>query len=264
MQRTQDKQAPAHSNRSTEKLLSLIEAMSVLDEPIRLQDLSKKLGMNASTVLRFLAPLLRRGYVQQDPESNRYFLTFKLCGLANNISSRMDIRNVARPFLRNVAHIFQESANLSIENDMSVMYLEVVNSPNKTVMAMQRIGHIAPMHCTGVGKIFLLEYSQQKLDQLIAMKGLPTFTENTITSRAALLLALEEIRQRGYSLDNEECEIGARCIAAPIRDYNGKIIAGISVSGPSMRMNDAYIFSKLPYLLDAAEQISIRLNGDVK
>lgn len=264
MQQTQGKRAPAQSNQSTEKLLSLIEAMSVLDEPIRLQDLSRKLGMNASTVLRFLVPLQRRGYVYQDPESSRYYLTFKLCGVANNISSRIDIRNIARPFLRNVAHIFKESANLSIENDMSVMYLEVVNGPSKTLMAMQRIGHVAPMHCTGIGKILLLEYSPEKLDRMIALKGLPRFTENTITERAELLRALEEIRQRGYSFDNEECEIGARCVAAPIRDYTGKITAGISVSGPTTRMTDAHIFSNLPYLLDAAEQISLRLNGDVK
>lgn len=264
MQRSQDRQGPTQSNQSTEKLLSLIETMSVLDEPIRLQDLSKRMGMNASTVLRFLVPLQRRGYVYQEPDSNRYHLTFKLCGIANNISSRMDIRNIARPFLRNVAHIFKESANLSIENDMSVMYLEVVNSPSKTVMAMQRIGHIAPMHCTGVGKILMLEYSPQRIDQLIATKGLPKFTENTITNRSDLLHALGEIRQRGYSFDNEECEIGARCVAAPIRDYTGKIIAGISVSGPTSRMTDAYIFSNISYLLDAAEQISLRLNGDAK
>ncbi len=261
MRQSTDREPPSRSNQSTDKLLSLLEEMSLLDEPIRLQELSRRLGMHASTVLRFLVPLQRRGYVYQEPESNRYHMTFKLCGLASNISSRMDIRNIARPFMRNLAHLFKESVNLSIENDMSVMYLEVANGPAKTLMTMQRIGHVAPMHCTGVGKIFLTEYSPQRIDQLIAIKGLERFTENTIADRGELLRAVEEARERGYAFDNEECEIGARCVAAPIREYTGRVIAGLSVSGPTTRMTDAFIYSHIPYLLDAADQISMALNG---
>lgn len=260
MSRLEEKVNPTKSNQSAEKLLHLIEAMSELDEPIRLQDIAKRLKMNVSTVLRFLTPLLRRGYVDQDPKTSRYSLTFKLCGIANNITSRLDIRAIARPYMRNLAHIFKESANLSIENDMSVLYVEMVNGPSKTIMAMQRIGNIAPLHCTGVGKLFLLEYSQQKIDQYIAVKGLTRFTENTITDRERLLRELEEVRRYGYSFDNEECEEGARCIAAPVRDYTGRTVACVSVSGPITRMTDAHIYSNLPYLLETADNISYRLS----
>jgi DNA-binding IclR family transcriptional regulator len=254
-----DKRNPSQSNQSAEKLLSLMEAMSTLEEPIRLQDLASRLEMNASTVLRFLAPLQRRGYVAQIAESGRYYLTFKLCGLAHNVSSRLNIRNIAIPFMRSLVQIFKESANLSIESDMSVMYIEVVSGPSKTLMTLQRIGHIAPMHCTGVGKLFLLEYSRQKIDQLIAVKGLERFTNNTITEKSELFRLLEEIRRLGYAFDNEECEEGARCIAAPLRDFSGRIVAGISVSGPATRMTDAHIHTHLPFLLEIAEQISFCL-----
>jgi DNA-binding IclR family transcriptional regulator len=251
---------PTQSNQSAERLLLLLEAMSLLDEPIRLHDLAQKLQMNASTVHRFLVPLQQKGYVNQDPDSGRYHLTLKICGLANNVSSRLEIRKIAFPFLRNMARIFQESANLSIEEaDMSILYVEVVTAPGKTLMTTQRIGHAAPMHCTGIGKILLLEYSPQKLERLIQSKGLPRFTANTLTTREDLLKELEEIRRNGYAFDNEECEEGARCIAAPIRDYANRIVAGISVSGPVGRMNDAHIYANLPYLLEAAEQISLRL-----
>ncbi|MDR1519305.1 MAG: IclR family transcriptional regulator [Planctomycetota bacterium] len=251
---------PALSNQSAEKLLLIVETMSALDGSIRLQDLAERLGMNVSTVLRFLAPLRRRGYVEQDPETSRYFMTFKLCGLANNISSRLDLRGVARPFMRHVAAVFEESANLSVESDMSVMYIETVNGSSKAIMAMQRIGHVAPLHCTGVGKIFLLEYTLRKIDQYIAVKGLTRFTEHTITSRGRLMLELDEIRRRGYSFDNEECEEGARCVAAPIRDYTGRIVACVSVSGPASRMTDEHIQANLPSLIEAAGQISLRLD----
>ncbi len=253
---------PSQSNQSSEKLLNLVEAMSLLDEPVRLQDLAAKLGMNASTVLRFLNPLARMGYVDQNPDDSRYFLTFKICRIAGNVASRMSIRNIAYPVMRNVSHIFKESANLSVENDMSVLYIEVVNAASNTLMTMQRIGHAAPMHCTGVGKLLMLEYGAQKIDRLIATKGLERFTDKTITDRAALLREIERTRQRDYAFDDEECETGARCVAAPIRNYTGGIVAGLSVSGPATRMTDAHMHANLPFLLDAARQISYRLGWD--
>jgi DNA-binding IclR family transcriptional regulator len=259
IQHATQKPKPTQSNQSSEKLLHLVEALSLMDEPVRLQDLSAKLGMNASTVLRFLNPLVRMGYVDQNPDDNRYYLTFKICRIANNVASRMSIRNVAYPVMRNVSRIFKESANLSVENDMLVLYVEVVNAASNTLMTMQRIGHVAPMHCTGVGKLFMQEYSIQKVDQFIATKGMERFTEKTITDRESLLQEIARIRERGYAIDDEECEIGARCVAVPVRNYTGHIVAGLSVSGPATRMTDAHIHANLSFLQDAAKQISYRL-----
>lgn len=250
---------PTRTNLSSDKLLALIELMARLEEPVRLQDLSQLTGMPSSTVLRFLSALQNRDYVAQDIDTGRYFLTFKLCGLADSIRSNQSIRNIGLPFLRGVSHAFDEAANLSIEHDMSVMYIEAVRGPSKTLMSLQRIGNIAPMHCTGVGKLLLLDYGPQQFEQFLAVKGLPRFTANTLTARDALLLELERIRARDYAYDNEECEEGARCVAAPIRDYTGRIVAGLSVSGPVTRMTDRHIETHLPVLLDAARQISSRL-----
>jgi DNA-binding IclR family transcriptional regulator len=233
--------------------------MTEQSEPLRLLDIARLCGMNTSTTLRFLNALQRRKYMDQDLETGRYYLTFKLCLLAQNVSSFFDIRSVAKPFLRNVAHIFMESCNLAIESDMSVMYIDVAKGPNKMLLSTQRIGNVAPLHCTGVGKLFLTDYSATALAQLIAVKQLTKYTENTITDPDELKAELERVRTVGYAFDNEECEEGARCIAAPIRDYTGKIKAGVSVSGPAIRMTDEYIFSLLPFLLEAAEQISLRL-----
>ncbi len=212
----EEKPNPTQSNQSADKLLTVLETMSDLEEPIHLKDLSKRLSMNASTVSRFLAPLQRRGYVEQEADAGRYYMTFKLCGLAANIRSHMDIRNLARPFMRNVAHIFKESSNLVIEEDMSALYIETVRGMSQTIMVMQRIGHIAPLHCTGAGKLFLAGYDVRALDKYIALKGLTAFTETTITKRDDLERELEAIRNRGYAFDNQECEMGSRCVAAPI------------------------------------------------
>ena len=104
----------------------------------------------------------------------------------------------------------------------------------------------------------------QELEQAIALKRLQKFTERTITSVMALLDELGQIRKKGYAFDNEECETGVRCIAAPIRDYTGRIVAGVSISGPTVRMTDDHIYANLPCLLDAAQEISIRLGWPEK
>jgi DNA-binding IclR family transcriptional regulator len=233
--------------------------MAQQEEPMRLQDIARRLKMPASTALRFLTALQNRDYVAQAIDTGRYSLTFKLCGLADNIRANQSLRNIGLPFLRSVASAFDESVNLSIEYDMSVMYIEAVQGPSKTLMSLQRIGNIAPLHCTGVGKLLLLEYSPSQLERILAIKGLPGYTDNTITSRELLERELNQIRMRGYSFDNEECEKGVRCVAAPIYDYTGKIVAGISVSGPVTRMTDGHIRNNLADLLDAAREISARL-----
>ena len=255
---------PTQTNLSSEKLLSLMEVMSGLSEPARLQDLSRELQMNSSTVLRFLAALQRKGYAARDIDTGRYYLTFKLCGMAQSISSNMSIRNISLPFLRSVSRIFGESANLSIEYDMSVMYVEVVNGPSKTLVSTQRIGNIAPMHCTGVGKLLLQNYTPNQMEQMIVVKGLARYTADTLTTPQELMSAVEEARVRGYAFDNEECETGVRCIAAPVRDYTGQVVAGISVSGPTARMTDEHIFGNLPYLLETGDEVSHRLGWKEK
>lgn len=246
-------------NLSSEKLLGVMEALSLESEPIRLQDLARQLDMNPSTLLRFLGSLQNRGYVAQEEESGRYYMTYKICNVANNIIARVGIGRICLPYLRSISQIFDESANLSIEQNMQMVYIEVINGPHQMLVTRQRIGNIAPMHCTGVGKLMLLNYSDQQIDELIARRGLQKFTENTFVTKETLCNELQRIRRQDYAFDNEECEVGARCIAAPIRNYTGKIVAGISVSGPSTRMSDGFIYEKLSFLLDAAGAISGKL-----
>lgn len=111
------------SNQSSEKLLTVMEALSYEDTPVRLQDLSKKLSMNASTVLRFLSTLQSKGYVQQESGNGRYFLTYKICSMANRVIAHTSIRNISAPYLKTISQIFGETANLSVEQNMLVVYI---------------------------------------------------------------------------------------------------------------------------------------------
>ncbi len=245
-----------YKNLSTIKVLNLIELLAENNKPMRLMDIAKGLSANPSTTLRFLSALIESGYAAQEPETSRYYLTFKICHIANKISSNVDIRDIARPYLEKISAQFEESACLALENDMRVVYIDVVEGPDQMIRSMQRIGSIAPLHCTGMGKLFLLDYSDEKLDRYISQKGLTRFTENTIVSKKQLLDELASVRRLGHAFDNEECEIGARCVAFPIYGKNGKISAGISVTGPAARLNDEFIAKKLPLLQEAAKDIS--------
>lgn len=259
MRKTAGDEKITRPNQSSEKLLTILELLSAQEEPVRLQEIARLSGMNASTVFRFVSTLQRRGYAAQDEATGRYYLTYKICALAANVSSRKGLRDICIPFLRSISHIFRESANLAEEHDLSVVYIEVVPGPQTMLMTTQRIGNVAPMHCTGVGKLLLLNYTEQQLDYLIAAKGMTGFTDRTLTTKEALAAELEQVRQQGYAFDDEECEEGARCVAAPVRDYTGKVIAGLSVSGPATRMTDGHIHENLPFLLEAAQQVSFRL-----
>jgi len=250
---------PTRANFSSGKLLSLIEIMSALEQPARLHELAQALEMPPSTVHRFLSTLQSRGYVAQNEDDGRYFLTFKLCGIADSIQRNQTMLQIGRPFLRQVAENFGESTNLCAETNMSVMYLEVVPGKQKTLFSMHYIGHVAPLHCTGAGKLLLTNFSDKQLDRYIRDKGLARMTANTITTKEALVEELNNITRQGYAFDNEECEMGVRCIAAPIYDYRGRIVAGMSVSGPTVRMTDKHLAVHLPVLLEKARLFSQRL-----
>ncbi len=251
-----DKKKPTLTNQSTEKALAIIELLARTHTSMRLRDISQELGINPSTALRFLSALQECGYVAQDQESQRYFLTYKICRIANQVSGSTELQTVTHPYLVSLCQQFHEALCVSVEQDMTMVYIDVASSPDQSLMSMQRIGNVSPMHCTGNGKLLLLNYTPEQLDRLIQVKGLPRLTERTITTREALLKELDRVRADGFALDNEECETGVRCVAYPIRDYTGAIVAGISVTGPVTRMSDETIRRIQGRLSEAAKRIS--------
>jgi len=245
-----------NSNQSVGKALQIIEVLSESNAPMRLQDISKALEMPASTVFRMIAPLMEYGYVQQASDTSRYYLTLKFAKIGSIISSRISVRSVAQPFLLELSDKCKEATCIVIENNMEAVYVDVVDGPDGMLKIMHHIGKQAPMHCTGAGKCLLLNYDMQMLDSLIAKKGLERFTPNTITTKKALIEELDTIRANGYAVDDQECEIGARCVAVGIRDYKKKIVAAISVSGPVNRMTNEYISTISGIVIKTANKIS--------
>ena len=245
------KDSAAASNQTAEKLLLVLEALARQTQPVKLVDLAHQVGMNQSTCYRFVAALQNAGYAAQDKESGKYILNLKLCSLAEMIKDRVSVTFVAE-----ASALFQESAHLVQEENRQIVYIDNVTISSQSLITRQYIGRTAPMYCTGVGKLFLLEYSPEELAEYVAVSGLPRLTRHTLSTGAALAEALDFSRKNGYALDNEECELGVRCVAAPIRDYTGRTVAGLSVSGPASRVTDELIAAKLPAFLDVAARAS--------
>lgn len=243
-------------NQSVTRVLQIIEVMAENKAPMRLSDIAAKINLPPSTTLRFLNTLMIYDYAKQDSETLKYYLTIKLCRLGEMVKSQISIIKIIRPYLVDLSKQCKESTCLAIEENMMTVYIDVVEGQDNMLKAMQRIGKTAPLHCTGVGKLLMLNHDEDTLRAIVKKKGLVSFTKNTITTFEGLLLELDRVRSRGYALDDEECEIGARCIAAPIRNYNSEIIACISVSGPVSRFTTDRINEISKIVIETAKKIS--------
>lgn len=244
------------SNQSVEKTFQIIETMAEARRPLRLQDISQKTHLPASTVLRMVNTLVDMGYAFQEQETLRYGLTLQFARIGSLAGSGIGLRDYAHPVMESLSAACGEACCLAIEQNEEVVYIDLVDGPDNMLRIMQHIGKRAPMHCTGIGKLLLLNRTQEMLENYIQKHGLQQFTEHTLTTAAALQQELEQVRHQGWAMDNEECEIGARCVAAGIYDYTGSIVGGISISGPTTRLT----LERLPEIAVNVQQAGLQIS----
>ncbi|MBZ4665988.1 IclR family transcriptional regulator [Mahella sp.] len=242
-------------NNSVERAFKIIEVMAKSDGPCELKAIAKQTELPASTAYRFLQSLMKLQYVKQD-ENQRYFLTFKVVELANHVRRQSNLITIGQPHLKELSLKCGESAFMAVEENMTALYVCSIEGPALTVKTFQRIGHQAPLHGTGVGKILLSDMTDEEIKRYAETTGLKKYTEKTITSLNGLLAEINKIRKQGYAIDDEECELGAKCVAAPVRDYTGKIVAAISASGPTVRITDEKCAEMIKATIETANQIS--------
>lgn len=249
-------------NQSIEKSIRLIETLCSAQSPMRLMDISIAVDMPASTVLRMLNTLIQLGYAYQD-NMKRYGLTLKFLHIGQNVKENFPYYELLHPCLVKIANETGETCCVANLLNNMVHYFDVVMSrENRPLVIRQQIGGSAYMHCTGSGKVFLCHYTEKQLSDLIATHGLPKLTDNTITTRFELEKELEDCRFKGYAMDNEEVEMGMRCLAVPIRDSDGKVVFSLSMSGPVSRMSMERCYDELvPLLQETAAHASKLIGG---
>ena len=222
-------------------------------------ELSKRLKLHKNNVFRLLATLESRGYIEQNKATENYRLGLKALELGQTFIKQMGLLRQAKPILEKMVAECNETCYVAIFKEGHVVYLDMVET-DMTVRVVSRVGSRLPAYCTAAGKIHLAFMSEEEIFQILPDKELKAFTETTLTSRDALLKDVKAIAEQGYAIDNEELDVGVRCVAAPIRDYTRRIVGSISVSGPNMRLSDERIRDNLvPLVTSSAEELSTRL-----
>jgi DNA-binding IclR family transcriptional regulator len=245
-----------------ERVTALLDLLGSFSHGISLHEISLTLGLPKGTCHRLLNSLAYFDFVRQDPKTRYYSLGFKHLELASRLLRQIDFRETATPFLKELSNKTKETVHLVILDRDEILYIEKFepyDGQNGLQMA-SKIGHRSPAHSCAVGKMLLSEFPRERVEAIIQSKGLPKRTENTITNKKLLFEHLRQIREKGYSIDDEENEVGIRCVAAPIRNAMGEAIAAISISGPAIRITKQAIEETLKVLvMETAREISEKL-----
>lgn len=239
-----------------ERAFSIMDALLYADSPLSLEAIMTRTGMAKSTTFRILSNLVRHGYVVETEKG--YWLGLKMISFGQAVQKNLDIRTIAAPHLEALRDKTNETVYLAmLTNDWSVLYLDKCESRQLVGVMLHSVGMTIEMYCTGLGKTLVAYQPEANVRRWLESHEMPRRTPYTITEPEAFMTELEAIRQRGYGIDNNERSMSIRCVAVPIRDANNKVIAAISVAGPSERMPNPLMGSDIAYLaIETAAQIS--------
>jgi IclR family transcriptional regulator, carbohydrate utilization repressor len=239
-----------------ERMFTLIDVLASHEESVSLKEISEKAGLHPSTAHRILNDLATGRFVDR-PQPGSYRLGMRLLELGNLVKGRLNVRDAALAPMRELHKLIQQPVNLSMRQGDEIVYVERAYSERSGMQVVRAIGGHAPLHLTSVGKLFLAADDPQRIRAYATRTGLQGHTKNSLTSLEALERELGKVRQYGQASDNEELELGVRCMAAGIYDDQNKLVAGLSISAPSGRLEDGW----LPKLKETAKHISEALGN---
>ena len=246
-------EAPA-SVQSVDRALTILGILARLGEA-GVTEIAAELGVHKSTAFRLVATLESHGMVEQNEERGKYRLGVGVLRLAGATTARLDVVQEARPICRKLAADSGETVNIAVLSDRSALYLDQV-AGQSALQSHNWVGQHIPLHATSNGKVLLSGLSSDEVDG--RLPRLPSYTTDTVTSRARLRRELAEVRDQGYAVAVDELEVGLTAIAAPIRNAHGDVIASISVSGPTFRLGER-LDEVIGRLIESALEVSFRL-----
>lgn len=220
---------------SAERIFLVMEMLADNGE-MGLMEISAALGLHKSTVHRLLMSLIYMGYAKQDETSQKYMLSYKIVSLAGKLLDRMDIMQVAKPYLERLSDLSGEAVHLVAREDNNILYIYKIEAKVGTIRMVSHVGMVHPMYCSGVGKAIMATLPEKELRQIWNESVIEKKTDKTIVDYEEMLRVLEEVKRNGYALDDEENEKGVRCIAACLKSYQNEVKYAFSISGPTSRM----------------------------
>lgn len=256
-----DDKTAQNTIKSLDRAMEVFEYLSAAQgKP--LTALAEETQQSPATVYRILVTLQGRGLVEFDHEEQVWHIGARAFVIGARFLRRTSLVDRARPIMRRLMEETGETANLGIEQAGSVLFLSQVET-HSSIRAFFPPGTLSPMHASGIGKVLLAHMDRDRLGRWLATASLTAFTEHSITRPAALEGNLKNIRDSGYSVDNEEKNLGMRCIAAPVFDVNREVVAGLSVSGPTSRIGLSEIAPLSRRVIEAAHQLTLSIGGSL-
>ncbi|MBO0761446.1 MAG: IclR family transcriptional regulator [Candidatus Dormibacteraeota bacterium] len=242
---------------AADRVLRVLQAFGPHERDVSLGDLAQRVGLPKSSVHRLLVTLVGHGFVERDPSTRRYRLGVRLFELGSTVIHERGLHSAAHPVLEELSASTGETCHLAILSGLEAVYVYKVDG-NSSITMSSRVGGRAPCHATSIGKVLTAWVGEDVLRQLRGHR-LRAYTDRTITSARALEAELARVREQGYALDLEELEEGLRCVAAPVRDGSGRVVAALGIAGPRRRFQDGHLDRVVPPVVQAAARLSRNL-----
>lgn len=250
---------PDYSIRVIGRMAKVLHCFTRQDPVQSLMDITRATGLHKSTVFRILDTLEQLEWIRRDPQTGTYRLGFGLFELGSRAIQGLNFYEASIGHLKELVKITQQTVHLVVHDNGKALYINKVEEPGAIVVQPSQIGLRLPLYCTAVGKVLLSDMPPAKVTALLEKEGMARITANTIDEPAALFADLAGIREQGYALDDEEIQVGLRCVAAPVRDFTGKVVAAISVSG----LTAVFSEERLPFFVEALKKTALRLSAEI-
>ena len=239
-----------------------LDVLNLFDKPGKqysFKEIHSTLKCNRTSLFRIIKNLEEAAFLEKDAESGKYCLGLKLLFFGSMVEPYSYIKRIARPLLEKLSAQCDETVQLVTLHRGEALYIDIIEG-KRAIHVISRVGMILPAHCSGVGKVLLAALPEVELRRIVNPLGLKKLTPNTITSFEVLREELHRVRQNGYAIDNEESEVGLKCVAAPLFDSKGKVVSALSISGPRDRFDE----DKIPMLVAAAKTTAREISAHLK
>ncbi len=240
------------------RLFQIIEYLAGRDDWVSLREMARDLHISAASTFRALNSLREIGYVRQRPQDSTYQLTLKIAWLSAQVLEHVQLRQIAHPFLQHLTSVTNETTHLAVLEGTEFVYIDKVDN-SQAVRMRSRVGQRGMLHCTAAGKSMLAFLPEPEVEPILKRLRFPALTEHTITDLAAFREQLVRVRRQGYAVDDEENELGIRCIGSPIYDHAGRLSGALSVSGWTITMTRERMPQLAPELVQVCRSISQEL-----
>ncbi|MEC9490219.1 MAG: IclR family transcriptional regulator [Halanaerobiales bacterium] len=241
--------------KSLDRALDILELIVDRENGMGVTEISRELEIHKSTVYRLLDTLKFRGFLEKNEDNHKYIAGIKLFELSSKVLNDIDSRVRVRPYLEELMQKTKETIHLGILDAGEVIYLDKVES-NATIRMYSQVGKRVPAHSTSLGKAIMAHLPEKRVKEILAEKGMEKNTENTITEVDKFLDHLEKVRKQGYAVDDEEQEEDIRCIAGPIFNHQGKVVAAFSISAPMTRMTESRMNELAELVVEYSQKMS--------